>query len=566
MASVALLAAVLTLLAVVFFPPRWLCPLRSSIAVGQAGRESAGLKPLLDSFRTRKRRILERWGLRPGAPVSDDGYTRWTAARLRKVMQEELGDAEIIVVSNREPYIHNHGEGEIKVQRPAGGLVSALEPVMRTCGGTWIAQGSGSADRKAVDAKDRIAVPPDTPAYTLRRIWFSDEEQGDHYCGLANEGLWPLCHAAFVQPVFRETDWQAYRAVNERFANAVAEEAATEAPIVLVQDYHLALLPRLVRKRLPKATIITFWHIPWPNSEIFGICPWKEEILQGLLGSSILGFHTQRYCNNFIETVEQFMESRSDREQSSILLEGRETLVRPYPISIEWPPAALAVQAPVPECRATVRTRLGLPPDICLAVSVERLDYIKGILERMRAVDTFLTAYPQWKERLVFLQAAAPTRTKLPAYAHLKTEAQRLADEINARHGSPGFQPVRLAIRHHDAPEVFAMLRAADVCIVSSLHDGMNLTAKEFVASRDDEQGVLLLSTFAGASRELPEALMVNPYDVHSMAAALDRGLTMPPAEQRERMHRMREQVRTRNVYRWAGLMLLDASVLRRRM
>ena len=319
----------------------------------------------------------------------------------------------------------------------------------------------------------------------------------------------------------------------------------------------------MLRRRLPRATIIAFWHIPWPNPETFGICPWREQIIDGLLGSSILGFHTQFRCNSFIEAVDRFMESRIDRERSSVTLRGHETLVRPYPISVEWPPAAPSRQAPVEECRRAVRSRLGRSLNTRIAVGVERFDYTRGIVDRMRAVDVLLESRPEWRGKFVFIQAAAPARSKLDAYRDLQAEAAREAETINARWGDGLYKPIVLAARHHEPTEVFELFGAADLCIVSSLHDGMNLVAKEFVAARDDEQGVLVLSSFAGASRELSEALIVNPYDTHGMAEAIGLGLRMDPAAvQRERMREMRELVRQRNVYRWAGQMLLDAARL----
>lgn len=490
---------------------------------------------------------------------------QWTPETLHRLLDERLPGSEVIAVSNREPYIHNNVNGEIHLQIPASGLVAALEPVMRACGGTWIAHGSGTADRDTVDRRDRIRVPPADPAYTLRRVWLTDEEQDGYYYGFANEGLWPLCHIAFVRPTFRQEDWERYVAVNQRFADIVIEEATVDDPIVLVHDYHFALVPRMIRKHLPEATIVTFWHIPWPNAETFGICPWREHIIDGLLGSTILGFHTQFHCNNFFEAADRFIESRIDREHASVSLGGHETLIRPYPISIEWPPAALEAQASVEVCRAAVRRRHAVPPETRIAVGIERFDYTKGILDRMRAIDDLLTRQPNWKGRLLFIQAAAPSRSKLDTYADLQKEAMALADDINTRHGEGDFKPILLMIRHHEPDEVFELFRAADVCVVSSLHDGMNLVAKEFVASRDDEQGVLVLSTFAGASRELSEALMVNPYDTYAMARTFEQALSMPPAEQRERMRLMRDLVRVRNVYRWAGQMLLDAARLRSR-
>jgi trehalose 6-phosphate synthase len=321
----------------------------------------------------------------------------------------------------------------------------------------------------------------------------------------------------------------------------------------------------MLRERLPNATIIAFWHIPWPNSETFGIFPWKEELIHGLLGSTIIGFHTQFHCNNFLETVDRFVESRIDREHEAVVLGGHETFVRPYPISIEWPPAALKDQPPIKQCRFDVRERLGLSEDCKITVGIERFDYTKGVLDRLRGVDCLLTAHPEWIGRFSLVQAAAPTRSKLPAYRELQQEAIALADEINSKYANAGAKPITLVIRHHEPSEVFKLFRAADACIVSSLHDGMNLVAKEFVAARDDEMGVLLLSSFAGASRELSEAIIINPYDAQDLGEAMHQALMMPLTEQHERMKSMREQVRSRNVYRWAGQMLLDASRIRKK-
>jgi len=539
----------------------WMGSLRRAVHELRGGRRPVAAANPTPLDREIQRMLRE---LDLGRAPTEDADTQWTPQTLQNLLHQALPGAEVIILSNREPYIHNRLEdGHIEIQTPASGLVSALEPVMRACGGTWIAHGSGSADRETADTAYRIAVPPTHPAYTLRRVWISEEEQDGYYYGFANEGLWPLCHIAFVRPVFRESDWAAYERINQRFAEAVAQEARSDDPIILVQDYHFALASRMIRALLPKATIVTFWHIPWPNAETFGICPWKERILDGLLGSSVIGFHTQFHCNNFFETVDRFIESRIDRETGNITLGGHETKVRPYPISIAWPPKALESQAPVAACRDAVRSRLGLSSESCLAVGIERFDYTKGILDRMRAVEVLLTTRPEWKGKFSFLQVAAPTRSKLASYSQLQQEAMQLADEINARHGDGAFQPMRLVIRHHEPDQVFELFRAADLCVVSSLHDGMNLVAKEFVAARDDDQGVLILSSFTGASRELSEALIVNPFDAGEMAAAMDQALRMPAEEQRERMRLMRQQVREQNVYRWAGRMLIDAARIR---
>jgi trehalose 6-phosphate synthase len=542
---------------------RWRNLVRDSIKDARSGSVPDLSREALTVLGPELRTLLREFRSRQS--VGSSIHAEWSRDVLHAVLKKELPDTDVIVASNREPYIHNRVGSKTVLQIPASGLVAALEPVMRACGGTWVAHGSGSADRDSVDAHDRISVPPSAPAYSLRRVWLTEEEQGGYYYGFANEGLWPLCHIAFVRPTFRESDWRMYRSVNERFADAVAEESKDESPIILIQDYHFALLPKMLRERLPGATILTFWHIPWPNAETFSICPWKEEIIEGLLGSDVLGFHTQFHCNNFFETIDRFIESRIDRERASVTLEGHETVIRPYPISIEWPPAALATQSSIADCRKAVRERLGVGQDVMLGVGVERFDYTKGVLDRLRGVDELLTLHPEWRHRFVFVQAAAPTRSKLETYQDLQDEAIALADQINAKHGDQTYQPIRLVIRHHEPDEVYELFRASDVCVVSSLHDGMNLVAKEFVAARDDEEGVLILSHFTGASRELSEAMIVNPYDPHGLGEAINEALTMPVEEQRARMRLMRALVREYNVYRWAGQMLLDAAQIRRR-
>ena len=495
-----------------------------------------------------------------------DGSQRiWDQQALRATLRSELHGNDVIAISNREPYIHMRTPEGIRIQHPASGLVTALEPVMRACSGTWIAQGSGSADRETVDRNDRVAVPPEHPLYQVRRIWLTEEEDRGYYSGFANEGLWPLCHIAHVRPTFRSADFEHYRNVNAKFADAVVAEAKTKDPVVLVQDYHFALLPRMIRERLPESTIITFWHIPWPNPEAFAICPWRLELLDGMLGSSILGFHTQFHCNNFLDTVDRMLEARVDRESFTIALRGQSTTVHRYPISIEWPPASLATAKSVPDARRAVRERLGLPRQHRLGVGIDRLDYTKGIIERLNAVERLLEMEPRWVGRFTFVQIAAPSRATIDDYRDYGARVHSRVAEINARYAQAKFPPIVLLAEHHEPDAVYEYLRAADVCLVTSLHDGMNLVAKEFVAARDDEQGVLILSQFAGASRELPEALVVNPYDADQCAAALQFGLTMSTGDQRDRMRFMRGVVREFNVYRWAGRMLLDAAVMRQR-
>ena len=492
--------------------------------------------------------------------------TEWNPERLRLLLRTQLRGDQLIVVSNREPYIHDKVGDTIVAKRPASGLVTAIEPLMRACSGTWIAHGSGNADAEVVDSHDRVLVPPGKDEYTLRRLWLSEAEEKGYYFGFANEGLWPLCHVAHVRPVFRESDWEYYRSVNQRFADAVVSEARSDDPVVLVQDYHFALLPAMIRKKLPRATIITFWHIPWPNPESFGICPWRQEILEGMLGSTILGFHTRFHCKNFIETVDRYLEARIEHEHSTISFHDDSTLVESYPISIEWPSAQTqASWLPVEQCRQNVLARLGLPPDHRIAIGVDRFDYTKGILERIHAVERLLEKHPEWIGKFSFVQIAAPSRGSLEEYKSFQERIHALTARVNQRFGHEGYQPVHLLAVHHDQPALYELYRAADACMVTSLHDGMNLVCKEFVAARDDERGVLILSRFAGAAREMSQALIVNPYHVEETADALQRALTMPEAEQRERMGSLRMTVREFNVYRWAGRMLSDAGRWRQR-
>lgn len=497
--------------------------------------------------------------------MRDESQISWTPGSLKTILHEQLAGDQVLIVSNRQPYTHYWQDQNIVVQVPASGLVSALEPVMRACSGIWVAHGNGSADRNVVDKRDHIAVPPSHPSYEIRRVWLTGEEEAGYYYGFANEGLWPLCHIAHVRPTFRSSDWKHYVAINERFSQAVYEEATTDNPVVLVQDYHFALLPKLIRDKLPTATIIMFWHIPWPNAESFGICPWREEILEGLLGSSILGFHTRVHCNNFIDSVDRLLEARIDRNSSTVSYGGKMTAVNPYPISIEWPLQWLHGQRSVPECRTKLREAYGMTSDRLVGLGVERLDYTKGILERFMAVERLLELQPEWIGKFTFVQIAAPSRSMIEQYHHFTDQVSALAEQINKRFGRDGYEPICLRIQHHEAFQVCECYRGADLCVVSSLHDGMNLVAKEFVGARDDEQGVLILSQFTGAARELTEAVVINPYDIDQFAAALHLGLTMPKVEQRARMQSMRGLIQEFNVYRWAGRMLIDAARMRQK-
>lgn len=543
----------------------WIAGMRSLLNRGEVSLRrplrflSPEIRPLARDLRALMKQIEQERGVR------DDANITWNPQALKEILQRDLAGEEVLIVSNREPYIHVRRGDKIEAQFPASGLVSALEPVMRACSGTWVAHGSGSADRETVDKHDHVPVPPGKPAYQLRRVWLTPEEEKGYYYGFSNEGLWPLCHVAHTRPIFRTEDWEMYVKVNQKFADSVIEETRTENPVILVQDYHFALLPRLIRERLPNATVIMFWHIPWPNPEAFGICPWREEILHGMLGSSILGFHTRFHCNNFIDSVDRFREARIDRETSTISSGGIFTAVRHYPISIEWPPRWLEGQSSVRDARRSVREQLSLPADIALGVGVDRLDYTKGILERFRAVERLLDLQPEWRNKFSFVQIASPSRSVIDHYKDFDRMVRSETDRINLKYGNASYKPIILLAEHHSPFDVFRFFRAADLCFVSSLHDGMNLVAKEFISAREDERGVLILSQFAGASRELPESLIVNPYDTDQCAAALKVALTMDAAEQSARMRSMRNYVKEFNVYRWAGRMLIDAARMRQK-
>lgn len=523
-------------------------------------KTSPELRPILKDLKVLVRDLANERHAR------DEGQVSWSPKALKEILQTELRGDEILIVSNREPYIHMKRGEKVEIQVPASGLVTALEPIMRACSGTWIAHGSGSADRESVDGNDHVRVPPENPSYKIRRVWLSKEEEAGYYFGFSNEGLWPLCHIAHTRPTFRSSDWKHYVEVNQKFADAVVKEAKTRDPVILVQDYHFSLLPKMVKEKLPESTIITFWHIPWPNPEAFGICPWREEILDGLLGSDILGFHTRFHCNNFIDTVDRYLQSRIDRETSTIAYGDRFTVVNHYPISIEHPSRWVAGQKPLDQCRRHIREINGLPENHLIGIGVDRLDYTKGILERFMAVERLLELEPKWIGKFTFIQIAAPSRSAIDQYQHFEGQVRAMAQKINARFGKNGYDPICLKVEHHGPAQIFEYFRASELCFVSSLHDGMNLVSKEFIAARDDEQGVLILSQFAGASKELPEALIVNPYNSDQCAAALHMALEMPEAEQRSRMRHMRGLIQEFNVYRWAGRMLIDAARLRNRV
>src|SRR5450432_3938901 len=498
------------------------------------------------------------------ARLRDTAESLWTADRLAVHVRARLGGGRLFVVSNREPYMHMRRGNSVEVMVPPSGVVTAIEPILQACDGTWIAHGSGDADLETVDAHDRLRVPPEDPHYSLRRVWLNKEEEEGYYYGLANEGIWPLCHIAHTRPIFRAEDWKYYQLVNEKFADALLEEMKdVEKPIVLVQDYHFALLPRLIKEKRPEARVAIFWHIPWPNPEAFDISPWRRELVEGLLGADLIGFHIQSHCNNFLHTVDRVVESRVDWEHFSVRRLDHLTLVRPFPISVDFSGVQPLESTPDSYVeRSALLKALGVEATF-MGVGVDRVDYTKGILERFLAIERFLDKHSSYQGKFTFVQIGAPSRSHLKRYHDLMTEVEAEANRINGRFQTDKWKPIVFLNRQHSHQEIQKYYRAADFCLVTSLHDGMNLVAKEFVAARHDERGVLILSCFTGAAHELHDALQINPYDIEQTAEAIRCALEMEPGEKELRMQRMRKTVREHNVYRWAGNLIAELCELR---
>lgn len=524
------------------------------------------LKPLSQELTNLAKSLAQaRASAKEEAKLREAGESLWTAERLHVSMQNKLLGRPLFVISNREPYEHVRKGDAIEVVVPASGLVTALEPILRACNGTWIAHGSGDADPEAVDQRNHLRAPPDQPQYTLRRVWLTREEHQGYYFGFSNEGLWPLCHIAHTRPKFRAADWEHYRRVNEKFCRAVLEEVGeAERPVILIQDYHFALLPELIKERRPEARVAIFWHIPWPNPEAFGICPWQRELLDGLLGADLIGFQIQSHCNNFLETVDATLESRIEWEHFGVNRLDHFTIVRPYPISVAFPERARELPGESsPDHRgAALLQKIGVQSAF-LGVGVDRVDYTKGIVERFRGIERFFEKNPAYREQFTFVQIGAPSRTAIERYQDLLVEVEAEAERVNARFQTKRWKPILFLKKHHSHQEIEPLYKMARLCLVTSLHDGMNLVAKEFVASRDDDDGVLILSRFTGASRELRDALVVNPYDTEQLAEAIRRALEMSPEERKARMQRLRRTVKEHNVYRWAANLMSELAEIR---
>ncbi|NQU74079.1 MAG: trehalose-6-phosphate synthase [Candidatus Omnitrophica bacterium] len=488
----------------------------------------------------------------------------WTEAKLRDLVQAKLGENALVVVSNREPYMHVTDEktGKPKCFRPASGVVTAIDPVMRACGGIWVAQGSGDADRDFVNSKNKLGVPPGDNRYILKRVWLTKEEEEGYYYGFANEGLWPLCHVTHTRPMFRDTDWQMYKAVNQKFADAILEELPAKHPFIFIQDYHFALVPQMIKEKRPDATIALFWHIPWPNPEAFAICPYQHDILYGMLACDLIGFHVQVHCNNFLDTANRLIECRVDTEKFSIVRSGIETLVSAFPISVN---GYLSGNIPKVENEEIERIRKEFNLDgKIVAVGVDRIDYTKGIIERVLAIDRFLEKYPEYKKKFVFIQLAAPSRTHIKRYHELIGEIEELVEKKNWKYSDEDWKPIIYLKKHFSIEEIKPYYMLGDICIVSSLHDGMNLVSKEYVATKSDLNGVLILSSFTGAARELTDAIQINPYSIEEFAEAIKLAVEMPEEEKKKRMEGMRKVINENNIYRWAGNIITALTALKK--
>jgi len=469
---------------------------------------------------------------------------------LKKLIQDQLKGSIFVVASNREPYIHRPSGDRISCFKPASGVVTALDPVLQACNGLWVAHGSGEADKKVVDDKSRVQVPPENPKYTLKRIWMNKAEENGYYYGFANEALWPLCHIVYTKPKFDPNDFLHYKTINQRFAQAILEEVKDQPALVFLQDYHLCLVSKLLKEANPKIKIGLFWHIPWPNPEVFRICPWKNELLEGLLAADLLGFHIPYHVDNFLETINLNLEAKVDKIASRVVYKGIETLVRPFPISIDHETiAAQASKKEVEKDIEQIKESLGINCEL-IGVGTDRIDYTKGILEKFKAIDRLLEKHPQFQGRFCYIQIGSLSRIHLDTYKDLNDEINSLVERINWKYSSEHWSPIILIRRYFSPRQLLGIYRMANLCLVTSLHDGMNLVAKEFVCA--NEKGMLVLSKFTGAARELNDAILVNPYNPDEVADAIKTALTLPEEERKTRMQKMKNIVKENNIYSWA--------------
>lgn len=486
-----------------------------------------------------------------------------TPKTLIETIQEKLADHLFVLVSNREPYYHTLREGKIECVKTVGGVVRGIEPIIKTASGIWVAHGSGNADRKVTDKKGKIKLPPDSPQYTLRRIWLSKEDEEGYYYGYSNEAIWPLCHNAYTRPVFRTSDWERYFTVNRRFAEAVLDEIGPRRAFVWIQDFHLSLVARFLKESRPDLITAHFWHIPWPYYEIFRICPQRQMILDGILANNLIGFHTAHDVLNFFYAADREIECRTDSEHTMVVYHREKTTVKSYPISVDFDAISRDSESPrAKELTQRFREEFNLEGYEFIAAGLDRIDYTKGIPERLQAVDRFLEKYPEYRRRFVFIQSGAISRLHLPRYKYLNDEINALVEQINWKHSTDSWIPIIFVRRDLDYFQTLGFFRLAHVLLVSSLQDGMNLISKEFVAARVDLDAALVLSRFTGASRELSDAIQINPFDTEDFADGINTALTLSTRERRKRMRRMREYLSEHNIYQWANEFITDLTRL----
>jgi trehalose 6-phosphate synthase len=481
-----------------------------------------------------------------------------SAQRVYASFRAAFPEGPLIVVSNRQPYVHQRGEaGEMTVEIPAGGLSLALDPVLQAVGGSWVAWGHGDADPMMVDETGRVGVPPDAPTYTLRRIWLTDDEVQDYYFGFSNQGLWPLCHNILEHVRFRDRYWDEYQRVNLRFAEAAAEELVEPDGMVWFQDYHLALAPRFFRRLRPEAAVAHFWHVPWPAWETFRVCPWKVAILEGLLANDLVGFHLDSFAGNFLDACERELGTFVDRKKRRVVHRGHVTHVGAFPISIDVHQfEEMAASEETRRSMARIRDALGLETKR-VGVGVDRLDYSKGIVERLEALRLLFQGYPDLVGNFTFVQIAVPSRVEIPAYQILEDEVDGKIEALNQALSTDGWKPVITIKDSLPQSELAAYYRLADVLVVSSIQDGMNLVVKEYVASQDPEEpGAVCLSEFAGAAEELDHTLPVNPFYTQGFAEDLKRALDMPLDERRRRMGAMKRDLARNTIFDWMAKFL----------
>lgn len=483
----------------------------------------------------------------------------WNKKAVLDLVKEKLSDRLFVVVSNRQPYIHKYVKKKVVCMKGPGGVITALDPVMRELKGLWVCSGSGDAD-KAVVKDSKVKVPPENPSYTLKYVWLSREENLGYYFGYSNQALWPLMHLVYVRPVIRDDHWEMYKEVNKKFALSLYEEIKDKDAVVFVQDYHLALVSKYLKELKPDVKTLLFWHIPWPTYDVFRILPQKQELLEGLLSYDLLGFHIRYFCNNFLEAVNSELESKINKEASTAVFGGRITLVKAYPISVDYEGISnTAAEVHVKEAMKSLEEEFNLS-GYSVIVGLDRIDYTKGIPERIRAIDKLLEEHPELKGKIVFIQMGEISRIHISQYQQLNDEINALVVEVNFKHAQDSWKPILFLRRHLSFYELLSFYRLADICLVTSLHDGMNLVAKEFVCSRIDSKGILILSKFTGVAREFKDALFINPYSIRELSTALYQAFSMKESEAKTRMKKLRQIVQRNNIWKWIGKILADSA------